>query len=88
MHIAPERADQAVSGVAGKQSRTMSVVEAVTNVVVGYGVAVLTQFGVFPTFGLVVSVSENLLIGCIFTAASIVRSYLLRRLFEAVRCFR
>ena len=75
-----------VAGMAAieKQSRTMSLVEAVTNVVVGYVVAVLTQLVVFPLFGLAVSVSENLLIGCIFTAGSIVRSYVLRRLFAAV----
>ncbi len=31
-----------------RQSRTMSLVEAVTNVVVGYGLAVITQMLVFP----------------------------------------
>jgi hypothetical protein len=31
-----------------KQSRAMSLVEAIANVVVGYGVAVLTQLLVFP----------------------------------------
>ena len=35
-----------------KQSRLMSMVEAITNVVVGYGVAVVTQILIFPIFGL------------------------------------
>ena len=35
-----------------RQSRLMSLVEAVANVIVGYGVAVLTQMLVFPLFGL------------------------------------
>ena len=35
-----------------KQSRAMSLVEAVTNVVVGYGMAVATQIAMFPNFGL------------------------------------
>src|SRR6056297_3056311 len=35
-----------------KQSRAMSLVEAVSNVFVGYGVAVLTQIMIFPVFGL------------------------------------
>jgi hypothetical protein len=35
-----------------KQSRRMSLVEAATNVVVGYAIAVLTQLLVFPIFGL------------------------------------
>jgi len=68
-----------------KQSRLMSLVESLANVLVGYGVAVVTQLAVFPLFGLAVTVTENLLIGLIFTAVSIVRSYALRRSFEALR---
>ena len=68
-----------------KQSRWMSLVEAVTNVLVGYGVAVATQWMVFPLFGLYATLQENLLIGLIFTAVSLVRSYVLRRAFEALR---
>jgi hypothetical protein len=68
-----------------KQSRWMSFVEAGANVVVGYGVAVLTQLAVFPLFGLNVSLSKNLFIGGVFTIVSIVRSFTLRRLFEAIR---
>ena len=68
-----------------KQSRLMSMVESLANVLVGYGVAVVTQMLVFPLLGLAVTVTENLLIGLIFTAVSIVRSYALRRGFEALR---
>ena len=68
-----------------KQSRLMSLVESLANVLVGYGVAVATQMLVFPLFGLAVTVTENLLIGLIFTVVSIVRSYALRRGFEALR---
>ncbi len=68
-----------------KQSRLMSLVESLVNVLVGYGVAVATQIAVFPLFGLAVTVTENLLIGLIFTVVSIVRSYALRRGFEALR---
>ena len=68
-----------------KQSRLMSLVESLANVLVGYVVAVATQMAVFPLFGLAVTVTENLLIGLIFTAVSIVRSYALRRGFEALR---
>jgi len=63
----------------------MSFVEAIANVAVGYGVAVTTQVLVFPVFGLQASLADNLLIGAVFTVVSIGRSYLLRRLFEAVR---
>lgn len=68
-----------------KQSRRMSLVEAITNVVVGFGVALLTQIIVFPLFDLAVSLGKNLAIGGLFTLASIARSYALRRVFEAIR---
>ena len=38
-----------------KQSRLMSLVEAITNVLLGFGVALLTQIIVFPLFGLEVT---------------------------------
>ena len=49
---------------------------------IGYIVAVATQMMVFPIFGLRAGVIENLGIGRAFTAVSVVRSYLVRRLFE------
>lgn len=67
------------------QSRAISFVEALANVVVGYGVAIATQMVVFPWFGLQTTLAENIAMGGIFTLASIVRSYSLRRLFERLR---
>lgn len=64
------------------QSRTMSLVEALTNVVVGYSVAVLTQMTVFPWYGMHATLDQNLTMGLIFTVVSLVRSYALRRLFN------
>ena len=64
------------------QSRWMSLVESLTNIAVGYGLAVLTQIVVFPLFGLQASLGENLLIGAMFTAVSLVRSFALRRIFN------
>ena len=58
------------------QSRAMSFVEAITNVGVGFLVAVLTQITLFPMLELQVSVRDNLLIGAIFTAVSIVRTFI------------
>jgi hypothetical protein len=67
------------------QSRRMSLVEACVNVAVGYGVAVLTQIIVFPIFGVEATLSDTLGIGLVFTVVSIARSYMVRRLFNAVR---
>lgn len=68
-----------------KQSRLMSLVEAVANVTVGYGVAVVTQILIFPVFGLHTTLVQNLKLGLIFTLVSLGRSYALRRVFEAIR---
>ncbi len=68
-----------------KQSRAMSLIEAVANIAVGYGVAILVQMLVLPAFGLYATVTQHVQIGAIFTLASIARGYVLRRLFEALR---
>lgn len=65
------------------QTRLMSLIESVANIVVGYGVAVITQLLVFPLFGLAASLADNLMIGLIFTIVSLARSYALRRAFNA-----
>lgn len=67
------------------QSRRKSLIEAVTNVVVGYGLAICTQIVVFPWFGFEPDLADNMSIGAIFLIVSLARSYLLRRLFERVR---
>lgn len=68
-----------------KQSRTMSLVESIANVIVGYGVAVLTQILIFPVFGLHTTLGQNLKMGALFTIVSLGRSYAVRRLFERWR---
>ncbi|KAA2315135.1 hypothetical protein DL237_09715 [Pseudooceanicola sediminis] len=68
-----------------KQSRLMSLIESVANVVIGYGVAVITQILIFPIFGLHTTLAQNLKMGAIFTVVSIARSFALRRIFERLR---
>ena len=68
-----------------KQSRRMSLIEALVNIAVGYFVAVAMQILAFPLFGLDASLEENLALGVLFTVASLCRSYVLRRIFEALR---
>ena len=63
------------------QSRRHSFVESVTNVAIGYGVALASQLAIFPVFEIHVPLSDNLLIGAWFTLVSIARSYMVRRWF-------
>lgn len=64
------------------QSRKHSVLEAVANVVIGYGIALASQVVIFAGFGIPVSFQQNVLMGLIFTVVSLVRSYSLRRFFN------
>jgi hypothetical protein len=68
-----------------KQSRRMSLLEAIANVVVGYWIAVVTQVIVFPAFNIRISLIDDLTIGSIFAAVSLLRGFALRRLFEKIR---
>ena len=67
------------------QSRVMSLIEATTNVAVGYVLAIATQLLVFPLFGLEAALGEHMAIGTAFVAVSLARGYLLRRVFERIR---
>lgn len=66
------------------QSRHMSLVEAATNVFAGYAIMVTAQTVIFPLFGIHIPFSTNLKIGGCFMAVSLCRSYLIRRIFNAV----
>jgi hypothetical protein len=65
------------------QSRLGSFLESVANIAIGYIVAVGSQLAIFPLFGIVIPLSDNLLIGAWFTVISLVRSYVVRRAFNA-----
>ena len=66
------------------QSRVMSAIEAIANVVIGYLVSVAANILILPLFGYDVSVADSFAIGLAFTAVSLVRSYILRRMFNAI----
>ena len=60
-------------------------IEAATNVIVGYVLAIVTQLAVFPLFGIEAAFGEHFAIGMAFVGVSLARGYLLRRLFERIR---
>jgi hypothetical protein len=67
------------------QSRRMSLVEACTNVMFGFVLALLMQGLVYPLFGIVTTVETDAALAVIFTCVSLARSYLIRRAFESHR---
>lgn len=65
------------------QTRLQSLAESVVNIVIGYAVAVASQLLIFPLFDIHITLNDNLLIGLWFTAISLIRSYVIRRWFNA-----
>jgi len=59
------------------QSRAMSLVETIVNIVIGFAVAVAAQLIVFPLFGIKASLVQNLGIGSVFTAERMIMRSLL-----------
>ena len=67
-----------------RQTRLGSWLEAWANIAVGFGVNWLANMIVLPAFGFHVTGSQAFHIGLVFTAISLVRSYLLRRVFNRI----
>ena len=64
------------------QTKKESVIEAITNIVIGMGVAYLSQVLVFPIVGIHdTPATTHIQITMWFTAISFIRSYLIRRYF-------
>lgn len=66
-----------------QQTRLESLIESIINIAIRYFVALVSQWLIFPMFGIHVSLTDNLLIGAWFTGVSLVRSYVIRRWFNA-----
>lgn len=64
------------------QTKYQSLIESLTNILIGYLTALLSQVLIFPLFNITVSLQDNLLIGLYFTIISLLRSYLVRRYFN------
>lgn len=67
-----------------KQSRSTSLLKSLISTSTGFAVAFAAQLIVFPLFGFNPPLSTNFAITGIFTVLSIVRGYVLERLFETM----
>lgn len=66
------------------QKKSHSAAEALFNTLIGFGISMTANLFVLPIFGYKVGISQAFWIGVIFTGISIVRSYILRRLFNRI----
>ena len=65
------------------QTRLSSFIEATVNTAIGFVVALASQFVLFPLVGIHVSTGTQLELVTYFTIISVIRSYVLRRWFNA-----
>ena len=65
------------------QSKLQSMNESLVNVALGMIISMALQIVVFPAFGHAFTLAQNVGITIIFTVASILRSYVVRRWFNA-----
>ncbi len=66
------------------QTRLHSLIESLSNIALGYGVAIGAQLAIFPLFNIHIPLRDNLAIGAFFTGVSLCRSYILRRVFNKI----
>ena len=66
------------------QSRKMSFVESWTNIFIGYAINFTANALILPLFVTDFTVSDNLILGGIYTFISLVRSYCIRRWFNGL----
>ena len=64
------------------QPRWLSLLEAAVNVVAGLVLAFLLQLALFDVMAIAVSLGQSLVLTLAFAALSLVRSFVLRRLFN------
>lgn len=66
------------------QSKRWSLIEALTNVGVGFAISLISQLAIFHAYDIKLSLSSNVAITGWFTVISIIRSYYMRRIFNAI----
>lgn len=65
------------------QTRIGSLIEAFANVCIGFGINFCANLLILPLFGFHISLTNNFLMGLLYTVISVARSYCVRRWFNA-----
>ena len=66
------------------QSKKLSIIEAVSNTIIGLLTSFCIQLIIYPTLNIEVSINQNIIITFVFFIASILRGYVVRRLFNKI----
>jgi len=64
------------------QTKKQSVIESLTNIIVGLLTSFLIQLIIYPFLNIPVSINQNIIITIVFFIVSFIRGYLIRRYFN------
>ena len=64
------------------QTNKMSWIETITSTVIGFLISLVLVTIIFPMYGANVQISQSIVITSIFTVASVIRGYGIRRVFN------
>jgi hypothetical protein len=67
------------------QSKKKSLIESVTQTVVGLVISFAIQLVIYPLLNIPVTFSQNVIITAVFFVASIGRGYIIRRIFTKIK---
>lgn len=65
------------------QTKKQSVIESLTNILVGLITSFLIQIVIYPIMDIPVTFNQNIIITIVFFIASFIRGYLIRRYFNS-----
>ena len=66
-----------------QQTKLGSFYESLINIIIGWSINFTANMTIFPLFGWDISVEQNIWLGTIYTFISLIRSYIVRRWFNA-----
>jgi len=67
-----------------KQKKKHSFIEAVSGTVIGLITSFIIQVVIYPLLNIPVTIGQNIIITTVFFAVSVIRGYLVRRLFNKI----
>jgi len=67
------------------QTKLHSIIESITQTIIGLGTSILIQVVLYPLLGIPVTLKQNLIITSVFFVVSIIRGFLVRRLFNKMK---
>lgn len=65
-----------------KQTKRKSLFESIVQTLIGLLTSILIQFIIYPLMDIPVTIFQNIIITLVFFIVSIIRGYLVRRLFD------